>query len=78
MTPRFGDETIVVDFPELVAANSNVICSSASSGIRSDQYPMKRSHVSSQFEFVECDDHVRKTAHPRAICAIAALPIAGS
>jgi hypothetical protein len=66
MTFRFGDQSVVVDLPKFVAADTNAISRSAKSRVRSDQRSMKRSHVSSQFQFVECDDHVRQVAYESA------------
>src|SRR5947208_1289856 len=65
MAFRFADESFVVDLPKFVPADSNAFSCAARSGVGSLQRPMESRSVSDRFEFVECDDHVRKCCHER-------------
>src|SRR5437868_6979563 len=66
MTFRFTDESVLIDFPEFVAADPNAIPSATRSGVGSGKGPMEFDAGRHVFELIECHDHVGKIAHESA------------
>src|SRR5436190_16728554 len=66
MAIRFRDQSVLVDLPKFVAADSNPVPSSTWSRIRSQQRPMKRGPIGAGLEFIEGHDQVRQIMNESA------------
>src|SRR5437773_9702107 len=66
MTFRFSDESVLIDFPEFVAADLNTISIATRSGVGSGKRPMEFGTGRRVFQSIERHHHVGKIAHKSA------------